>query len=249
MEQLDLADWQALSDSFPKIPLTGTLWRIVENQGRVETNALVDDLAEQEVLEELLEGSKPHFDLRPHYLLTTPFRYPPLKWGSRFGKRMEKSLFYGSYRIETVLAECAFYRFLFLQGMSYLPGDIKIITQHTVFSARFAANPGIALFKFPFEAYQHELTDQSSYHATQALGQVLREKGYLGFSFTSARCPNQGKNIGLFEKTALISQSPDRQELYLCETRAEQVTFKGHIGIRGFEKTHFQQGRDFPTPA
>ena len=68
-------------------------WRAVEGQHVISTRKLVDTDDEQRVLEELLEGSKP--PLRPdeselHYLLFTPFRYPPLRWGSRFGTRAER---------------------------------------------------------------------------------------------------------------------------------------------------------------
>ena len=62
------------------------LWRAVEAQHRVATLRLVDDQAEQAVLEQLLEASKPplppHAD-RLHFLLSTPFRYLP-PWPSRF---------------------------------------------------------------------------------------------------------------------------------------------------------------------
>ena len=62
------------------------LWRGVEAQHQVATMRLVDDLREQELLEQLLEASKP--PLPPdasaaHYLLSTPFRYVS-PWPSRF---------------------------------------------------------------------------------------------------------------------------------------------------------------------
>ena len=60
-------------------------WRAVEAQHQVSTRKLVDTAAEQELLEELIETAKPP-DItggRVHYLLSTPFRYPPLRHGSR----------------------------------------------------------------------------------------------------------------------------------------------------------------------
>lgn len=65
-------------------PLQGRLVRLVESQEQVATLQLVDTLEEQALLEELLESSKPPVpaDAEPlHYLLKTPFRYPPLRWG------------------------------------------------------------------------------------------------------------------------------------------------------------------------
>ena len=65
-------------------------YRVVEAQHINSTRKLVDTDDEQELLEALIDGAK-----RPapvgasfvglHYLLSTPFRYPPLKYGSRFG--------------------------------------------------------------------------------------------------------------------------------------------------------------------
>ena len=37
-------------------------------------------------------------------LLSTPFRYPPLPYGSRFGRRHEHGIYYGSKRLDTNLA-------------------------------------------------------------------------------------------------------------------------------------------------
>lgn len=65
-------------------PLQGRLVRLVESQEQVATLQLVDTLEEQALLEELLESGKPPVpaDAEPlHYLLKTPFRYPPLRWG------------------------------------------------------------------------------------------------------------------------------------------------------------------------
>ena len=58
--------------------LSGPCWRVVESQHRVSTMKLVDTLEEQELLEILVDGTKPQVppDCRHlHYLLFTPFRY------------------------------------------------------------------------------------------------------------------------------------------------------------------------------
>ena len=63
-------------------------WCGVEAQHVVSTMRLVDTPAEQDLLEQLLEGSKPPVPptaLPKHYLLTTPFRYSPAH-ASRFRK-------------------------------------------------------------------------------------------------------------------------------------------------------------------
>lgn len=111
-----MIDWEACLAQTKTLRLSGQLLRLVESQEQVATNQLVSSLDRQAVLEDLLETTKPH--LRPgterlDYLLATPFRYPPLKHGSRFGTRSAPSLFYGALKTGTVLAEAAYYRFLF----------------------------------------------------------------------------------------------------------------------------------------
>ena len=72
------------SDAYP---YSGLIWRLVEDQGRPASMTLVDTLDEQARLENILEASKPKLPsgcAHLHYLLFTPFRYPPSRHGSRF---------------------------------------------------------------------------------------------------------------------------------------------------------------------
>ena len=88
----------------PLSPLRGAVHRITDRQGESGTADLVDGLREQARLEQLIEGVKPPIpsdwpeagDGRPlpsHRLLLTPFRYPPLESGSRFGRAHQRHLF------------------------------------------------------------------------------------------------------------------------------------------------------------
>ncbi len=90
-------------------------WRVVEGQHILSTRALVDSAAEHDLLEALLDDSKPPLPngrefAGLHHLLFTPFRYPPLRHGSRFGVRQERGLWYGAEALETAQAEHAYYR-------------------------------------------------------------------------------------------------------------------------------------------
>ena len=98
--------------------LAGTCWRLVEAQHHVSTLKLVDSVDEQELLEDLIEATKPPVppecrDL--HYLLSTPFRYGTVyPTGSRFRRAgLTEGVFYASEKPETAVAEMAFYRLLF----------------------------------------------------------------------------------------------------------------------------------------
>ncbi|MGB4074113.1 RES family NAD+ phosphorylase [Pseudomonas sp.] len=221
--------WQHCQGPAQIKPLRGRLVRLVESQAQVATLQLVDTLAEQALLEELLETSKPplpHNAEPLHYLLKTPFRYPPLRWGSRFGSVHEPSLFYGALRIETAMAEAAYYRFLLWDGMASPPPSGRILSEHCTFEARYQVERGIQLQRAPFASFQAQLCHASAYQDTQALGVAMRGAGVEAFEYRSARCPLGGNNVALFVPEALAEKRPRNLLSWLCETTAEYVAFK-----------------------
>jgi hypothetical protein len=182
-------DWNALVEAAPRADLRGEVLRLVESQEQVATASLVSTLAHQAVLEEMLEETKParrRGSEKLHYLLATPFRYPPLRHGSRFGRRTEPSLFYGTLTEPAVLAESAYYRFHFWYGMA-VPPPRRIDTQHTLFAARYQSSHGLRLHQPPFDDHAAALRHRADYGATQALGTMMREGGIELFEYVSAR--------------------------------------------------------------
>jgi len=147
-------------------------YRVVESQHRSATRKLVDTLEEHELLEALIEKSKPiippdqTFE-KLHYLLFTPFRYPPLRHGSRFGSLSERALWYGSIELETALAEVAFYRFFFLLGSAasteLLETDQIIEVELTSFMVKIHTLKGIDLTLPPFVKHKDEISSPVSY--------------------------------------------------------------------------------------
>ncbi|PIE39603.1 MAG: hypothetical protein CSA53_00695 [Gammaproteobacteria bacterium] len=124
----------------------GILYRLVESQEQVATRHYVDNLDEQALLEDLLEVVKPphrNDSEGYHYLLKTPFRYPPLRWGSRYGQRHERGIFYGGKSVDTALCEAAFYRLVFFESMVAPPPKSSMLTQHTLFGASYATDFGV----------------------------------------------------------------------------------------------------------
>src|SRR5690348_11205267 len=84
-----------------------TPWRAVEGQDLVATMRLVDTIEEQDLLEQILEEGKPPAPVglsRLHYLIATPFRYPPQQHGSRFRAPADPGVFYAA---ESIRAACA----------------------------------------------------------------------------------------------------------------------------------------------
>lgn len=229
------------------------LLRLVESQEQVATNQLVSSLDRQAVLENLLEATKPPMRTgteRLHYLLTTPFRYPPLKHGSRFGTRSEPSLFYGSIETRTVLAEAAYYRLVFWFGMATPPAG-KLDTQHTLFGASYQTAQGLQLQSPPFDRHRAALTDPADYRASQALGSTMRSSGIEAFEFFSARDPDGGINVALFTPRALAKSEPVSQAPWLCELTADGVRFRAVYSreFHDFPVGIFQVDGALPQPA
>jgi RES domain len=245
--------WAAVgSDARPR-PLAGEILRLVESQEQVATNRLVATLAEQDLLESMLEASKPALPrgaVRLDYLLSTPFRYPPLPHGSRFGTRHEPSLFYASRSVSTVLAESAYYRFVFWQGMRE-PPPVPLRTQHTLFGARLRARRSYPLQLAPFDTYRAVLASRDEYGRTQALGRRLREAGADAIEYVSARDADGGLNVALYTPAALGQPRPTFKEEWLCETRADEVSFyaRRDAGLRGFPLSQFTIDGRLPAPA
>lgn len=253
MRNLDI--WKRCEGERQIRPLRGRLLRLVESQEQVATQQLVDDLEEQALLEQLLESSKPPLPEGTaglHYLLKTPFRYPPLRWGSRFGSRDEPSLFYGAWSLETAMAETAYYRFLFWSGMASPPPSGRIRSAHASFEVRYQVERGIQLQAPPFVAERESLTDRCDYQATQGLGRAMRAAGVEAFEFESARCPERGINVALFVPRAFAERKPKNMTAWLCETSAGQVAFKQAQGPdqpRLFRLGLFLEDGVLPRPA
>lgn len=232
-----MVSWDAVLATTHPIQLASTLHRLVESQEQVATNQLVSSLTRQSLLEEMLEGTKPVLRSgteKLHYLLATPFRYPPLKHGSRFGKKNEPSLFYGSLETRTVLAEAAYYRFVFWQGMAVPPSG-KLDTQHTLFGAEYRTDRGVQLQGASFADYVEVLRHPSDYSQTQMLGTLLRETGIEAFEYVSARDYEAGINVALFTSAAFPVAEPVFQEAWLCELTGEHVRFQAAHSKAAYE--------------
>ena len=253
MAKYDETFWRRVSGRAKTGPLMGTLRRIVENQEQKVTLSLTDSLAEHDILESLLEDSKPVSIAHPRlekldYLLRSPWRYPPLPWGSRFGRRFEPSLFYGALSKAALFAEAAYYRLVFLEGMKK-PFKDRVISQFTVFEAMYRTTDGLDLSVAPFAKYENVLRHKSNYQPCQALGSVLRERGIQAIVYRSARATDSESNIALFSPSALRSRKHKNARHGLCETLPDEVTFRLGDEQYEFPRVVFLDDGVLPLPA
>ncbi|MEO0321355.1 MAG: RES family NAD+ phosphorylase [Myxococcota bacterium] len=203
-------------------PLAGTGVRVVESQSQVATMELVDDLEEQRVLEELLEGTKPgRLPEHRHYLLSTPFRYPPLRHGSRYGTEDQRGIFYGSERLETALAETAFYALLF---GSHAEGFAMPVVDKTSFVFVYATEAALDTTASFFDPLRDALERPGDYATAQRIGRRARELGVEVIRFRSLRCPDGGANLAVLASDALEAQ-PRAMHSWRMRVHAGRVDF------------------------
>jgi hypothetical protein len=201
----------------------------------VSTRRLVASDAEQQVLEELIDRAKPFLPPEPefaglHDLLTTPFRYPPLRHGSRFGRRSERGPWYGSESRSTALAETAYYRLLFLDGTTARLEPVLV--DLSAFTVPVRTERGVDLTSPPFAAHQDEISSPSRYAASQVLGGEMRAAGVEAFRYRSARDLEGGCNLALFTPRAFAAKRPSSSEHWLCVASREAVEFSPRDLVR-----------------
>jgi len=228
-------------------------WRAVEAQHQVSTRKLVDTADEQQLLEELIDRVKPP-DLtsgRVHYLLATPFRYPPLPHGSRFGTRQERGIWYGAETLRTLFAEVAYYRLVFLEGTRADLGAVT--TQLTAFTVRARSARGVDLVRPPFASHRRAIASPARYTTPQALGAAMRAAGVELFRYPSARDPSDGVNVGAFTPTVFGAAKPRTMETWHCTaTRALVEVAKRDYFARdtyAYPREQFLVAGELPAPA
>ena len=223
-------------------PLRGRFCRVVEAQFRNSTRKLVDSDTEQAILEELLDAhAKP--PVPPefaglHYLLSTPFRHPPLRNGSRFGTRRERGILYGARELPTAFAEVAYYRLVFLEGSA---ADVCV--------EAFVAEEDAP----PFGDYEARISSPSQYGASQRLGAEMRGDGVQAALYVSARATGRALNLAVFDN-AFQPRRPLREQMWSCTANRRGVEFRsrGLLGAaqhHAFARGQFEVAGKLPAPA
>lgn len=219
---------------------SGTCWRLVEAQHHVSTLKLVDSVDEQELLEDLIEESKPPLppecrDL--HYLLSTPFRYGAVyPTGSRFRRAgMTEGVFYAAEAPQTAVAEMAFCRLLFFAESPDTPWPANP-AEYTAFSAEYATKKAIDLTKGKYSADRARWMHVTDYSYCQAFADVARAAKIEIIRYASVRDPDHGINLAILTCRAFAKPQPIEQQTWrirlsdagaqaICEAPKSGITF------------------------
>lgn len=171
---------------------------------------LVDGAAEQTVLEDILEATKPSVPPECaglHYLLATPFRYGSYPYGSRFRRAgRTPGVWYGAERVATALAEMVFYRFLFYAEAPDVPWPVAP-SEYTALAAEVEGE-AVDLTRPPLSEDAATWTDPVRYDACQALADSAREAGAGLIRYTSVRDPGGGANLAVLTCRAFSRPAP-----------------------------------------
>ncbi|KAA3503376.1 RES domain-containing protein [Rhizobium rhizogenes] len=189
---------------------------------------LVDTVEEQSLLEDILETSKRPFPPECagfDYLLATPFRYgAAYPYGSRFRRAgFTEGVYYAAARVETALAEMAFYRLLFYAESPGTPLPANP-AEYSAFAARVATDAALDLTKPELSRNEALWTDLTNYEPCQALAEQAREAKVEAILYRSVRDPAGGMNIAILSPKAFAAKTP-----------VERMSWRIHLSKTGVQ--------------
>ncbi len=201
------------------------LWRAVEAQHIASTLRLVSNVAQQAVLERILEASKPPLpegcdDL--HYLLATPFRYSsPV--GSRFRAAADGGVWYGAEKQRTACAELGFWRWRFLTDSPSLSSLGP--SPQTVFRAGIDARM-VDLTAAPFKRARADWVHPTDYSVTQRFARLAREVHIDAIRYESVRDPEHGRAVAVLRPRCFRPRQPLEQSTWFLTVRPDAAIWQ-----------------------
>ena len=232
---------------------SGHLWRIVENQEQAATRRITRSAAAQSRLEELLDQNKPAYlpgSEHLHWLLKTPFRYPTLRQGSRFGSPFEPGILYGARELHTAMTESAVYLWLFRAAPLELGPLDRISDGRTAIQFPVSHDRFSDLTADRASDYRSRISDPASYDFSQSLGAQLREAGDAAIWFFSARA-KQGINCAVLDPAAIPGGTVPQESHWQLQLDASHCWW-GQAGSESFEVRYedvVDSSGDIPQPA
>ncbi len=219
-----------MTSAFKTEALRARVWRAVEAQHKIATMKLVDNnLADQAILEKILEESKPPVPQEArgkHWLIFTPFRYTPPPPGSRFRAPHDPGVFYAAFERSTACAEIGYWRWRFVQdseGLTLLEAKAM-----SLFAADVKA-AAIDLRKAPHSRKRKLWTDPDSYAETQALARKAREDDVEAIIYESVRDPEHGGAVAVLLPKPLSGPVGNPESWFLTVTE-DRVIWQRELG-------------------
>jgi hypothetical protein len=189
---------------------------------------LVDTVAEQTVLERLIEASKPPVPrevarLGLHWLLFTPFRYSPPPGGSRFRGPNDPGVFYGAEQPRTACAEVGYWRWRHLRdspGLDAMPPRPQTLFRTPV------SGSSIDLRAAPFDRNRMDWAHRTDYTACQVSGRTARDAGLQLIRYQSVRDSRHGGCGAVLDAAALAGKAPSEQQGWILTVTQTRVIWQ-----------------------
>lgn len=231
--------------------VTLPLWRAVEAQHIAATRVLVDSLAEQALLEQLLEDAKPAVPMacaRLDYLLFTPFRYPTRRAGSRFRARSDPGVWYGAEQPRTACAEIGYWRCRFVADSAGL--DRLEAVPHTVFRAT-AKGLAVDLRQPPLSRHAVRWTAPDDYGPCQDFARDLRGTGVEAIRYASVRDPQNGGCAAVLDCRAFVgTRGISQRQTWFLSVDADRASWvRSGARVAATEAFEFDYRDGSPAPA
>ena len=211
---------------FKPVIIALEVWRAVEAQHRIATMVLVDSVDEQALLERLLDASKPPLSIEQrslHWLLFTPFRYPPLPSGSRFRAPNDPGVFYAADERRSACAELGYWRWRLLLDSPAL-NAIEPMPQ-IVFKTPLRGS-AIDLRQQPYATERARWTHPRDYQACQNLAQQARAANIQIIRYESVRDPQHGGCAALLSHTGFAADAPTEHQTWMLAVQRARVVWQ-----------------------
>jgi hypothetical protein len=226
------------------------IWRVIETQEVAATRAITSSAKTQQRLEALLDQYKPPVPAdceHLSYLLSTPFRYPPLEHGSRFGSLWARGIFYGALEKITACAEAAVYLWLFQSGPIDLGPLKKIRDQRCLFSVKLHSARTLDLRKINNPSILKKIMLKNDWQYSQQVGDQLREANIDYFYYPSCRI-EAGCNIAVISPQAFVEPQPQIQESWQMQLDQQTCWFSNRQESFEFQFNNFAVNGVIPHP-
>lgn len=167
-----------------------------------------DDLADQKILEDIIEEAKPPVPANArhlHWLLATPFRYAPAIGGSRFPARGDPGVYYGALQLRTACAEAGFWKWHFVRDST---GLTRLVAHSMSLFPASVKGRAWNLTRPPRSRNSKAWTHPTDYAQTQTLGSRARGEAIQVLVYESVRDPQRGDYIAVLDPAALVNGDP-----------------------------------------
>lgn len=220
-------------------PWRGGAWRVIEGQFRSSTVRLVDTFEEHDMLEAMLEASKPPMP-EPcqalDYQFWSPFRYGRYPGASRFRRPgRTPGVWYGAEAALTAISEVVWIKLKFFAASPETPLPRRPV-EHTAVKAEIAATRALDLTQ-PALVSHGNWTDPDDYTDCLALSEAMHAADGEVILYASARHPDAARNVAVLSCGAFARPAPVELQTWhillgpalvrvSCETTKERHTYR-----------------------